>query len=527
MFWLDRIFNEAQDALKDKIAQGETLLIRDEKTASGRVHVGSLRALALHASLAERFSEAEIPHTFKYEINDYDVMDGLPVYLDKAVYEQHMGKILYYVPSPDGSDKNFADYFGDEYRGVIEEIGYHPEFYKSSDLYLTGKMDEEITLTLNHADVIRKIYKKVSGSVRPDNWHPLFVVCEKCGKVGTTRVNGFDGKEVQYTCETNAVQWAVGCGYTGSLSPYKGKGKLPWKVEWAAKWLALGVDVEGAGKDHYSKGGARDVAEHISREVFNYEPPFGVANEFFLVGGKKMSSSKGAGSSAREIANLVPPHILRLALLQKDINKQTNFDPSGDTIPLLFDQYETLAENYWQGHEDDASRLFLFIHSKEDAHLFVPRFLPKFSTVAFLVQMPHLNLEEEIERLKGAVLTDDDKKELALREKYAKQWLEGADEKYIFELQTTTPEATKSFSSQQKEVLKKVLEYIEENENLDGQDLHTALHEIRKESGIEAKDFFGALYMSFLNKTSGPKVGWFLSVLDRNYLLNRLREVSQ
>ena len=76
-------------------------------------------------------------------------------------------------------------------------------------------------------------------------------------------------------------------------------------------------------------------------------------------------------------------------------------------------------------------------------------------------------------------------------------------------------------------MLKKVLEYIEENENLDGQDLHTALHEIRKESGIEAKDFFGALYMSFLNKTSGPKVGWFLSVLDRNYLLNRLREVSQ
>ena len=59
-------------------------MIRDEKTASGRVHVGSMRALALHAAIAERLGEANIPHTFKYEINDMDTMDGLPVYLDAA-----------------------------------------------------------------------------------------------------------------------------------------------------------------------------------------------------------------------------------------------------------------------------------------------------------------------------------------------------------------------------------------------------------------------------------------------------------
>ena len=527
MFWLDRVFDEAQGALKDKIASGETLMIRDEKTASGRVHVGSLRALALHAALSERFEEAGIPHTFKYEINDYDVMDGLPVYLDKKTYEQYMGSILYYVPSPEPEKaKNFPDFYGDEFVQVITDLGYTPEFYKSSDLYLTGKMDDAITLTLERADTIRSIYKKVSGSNRPDTWFPLFVVCEQCGKVGTTRVNAFDGEKVSYTCEPNVVEWAKGCGHSGTMSPYGGKGKLPWKVEWAAKWLALGVDVEGAGKDHYSKGGARDVADHIAREVFSIEPPFGVANEFFLVGGKKMSSSKGAGSSAREIADLVPPHILRLALLQKDINKQTNFDPSGDTVPLLFDQYENLAEAYWQGDESDASRLFLFIHSKKDAHLYTPRFLPKFSLVAFLVQMPHLNVTQEIARLKGSQLTRDDEQELAMRVTYAKKWLENADDRYIFKLQEMIPEEVREFSDTQKAALKKILVYVEEHTDLDGQELHTALHDIRKEEGIEPGDFFGALYTAFLGKPSGPKAGWFLSVLDRDFLVNRLKEVT-
>lgn len=528
MFWLDRVFNEASVVLKDKIASGETLLIRDEKTASGRVHVGSLRALALHAALAERLEEAGIPHAFKYEINDYDVMDGLPMYLDKETFEPHMGKILYYVPSPDPAKaKNYPDYFGDEYRGVIEELGYHPEFYKSSELYLSGKMDEPIRLALEHHDVVRDIYKKVSNGLRPTDWYPLFVVCESCGKVGTTRVNGFDGEQVTYTCEPAAVEWAAGCGHQGKVSPYGGKGKLPWKLEWAAKWLVLGVDIEGAGKDHYSKGGARDVAEHVSREVFHYEPPFGVPNEFFLVGGKKMSSSKGAGSSAREIADLVPPHILRLALLAKDINKQTNFDPSGDTIPLLFDQYDRLAEHYWQGNEDDdETRLFRFVHPKEAEKLFTPRFLPKFSLVVFVVQMPHLNLENEAARLKGAPLTDDDREELALRAEYARRWLAIADESYRFELALgAPPEATHTFTDGQKSLLKQVLAYVEEHEQLDGQELHTALHAIRKESGIEPSEFFSALYLSFLGKPSGPKAGWFLSVLDRNFIINRLKEV--
>src|SRR3990167_9430389 len=164
--------------------------------------------------------------------------------------------------------------------------------------------------------------------------------------------------------------------------PFGGASKLLWKVEWPAKWKVNGVMVEGAGKDHSTKGGSRDVGNHISKEVFNYEPPFDVPYEFFLVGGKKMSSSKGRGSSAKEIAALVPAKIFRLALLGKEINQQVNFDPEGDTIPVLYDQYDKLALGYQIVKYDDYARLFELIHPKTSRTVLdVSMSMPRFSQV--------------------------------------------------------------------------------------------------------------------------------------------------
>lgn len=528
MFWLDRVFNEASEALKDKIRDGEILLIRDEKTASGRVHVGSMRALTLHAAISERLSEQGIPNVFKFEINDFDPMDGMPSFLDATKWNEHMGKPLKNIPSPEASAQNFAEFFGREYIDAIQEAGFSPEYYRGSELYVSGKMNNAIRLALERADRIRKIYFDISKSKKADDWLPLNVVCENCGKVGTTKVTQFDGELVSYTCFERMVEWARGCGHEGKVSPFNGAAKFPWKVEWAAKWFTLGVDIEGGGKDHYSKGGARDVAEAISREVFEYVPPFGVPNEFFLVGGKKMSSSKGQGYTARDIVELVPRTILRLALFQKDVNQQINFDPAGDTVPVLFDRYDQLAEKYWSGVEDDDSRLFLYAHHPSERAHIKRRFLPRFSQVAFVVQMPHLNIEKEVERMKGEPLTEADKAEIELRAKYALRWLERtASDDYKFTIAKTIPLAAETFNDDVKGALRALRAHIDKTPVLDGGDLHGALHEIRKQSGLDAQQFFAAIYVAFLGKDHGPKAGWFLSVLDREFVLSRLEEVTK
>ena len=84
------------------------------------------------------------------------------------------------------------------------------------------------------------------------------MICEKCGKVGTTRASSFDGEFVQYECG-DFVKWASGCGHKGKASPFDGKAKLPWKVEWAAKF-SVRDDIEGGERPLY-KGGARESTD--------------------------------------------------------------------------------------------------------------------------------------------------------------------------------------------------------------------------------------------------------------------------
>jgi lysyl-tRNA synthetase, class I len=528
MFWGDRITEQIKDNLRERIESGEPLVIRDEKTASGRIHVGSMRGVAVHGIISEILNERGIADKFLYEINDFDPMDSLPSYLDEKKYGEYMGKPLYSIPSPDNKAKNYAEYFAQEFIDVIEDTGFHPAYYRASELYKSGKMNDAIKIALEKADTIREIYKKVSGSVKSDDWLPFNVVCEKCGKIGTTKVTSFDGAEVSYTCGENIVEWAKGCRHEGTISPFDGNGKLPWKVDWAAKFAVMNVDIEGAGKDHSTKGGARDIAEHISREVFEHEPPFNIPYEFFLVGGRKMSSSKGEGSSARDIADLLPRELFRLALIGKDIKQAVDFIPDGDTIPVLYDTYDRIAEKYWNNTKDDDARVFELIHLPEDREKIEKRFLPRFSQVAFLAQMPHIDIENEVEKIKGEPLTDSDKKELESRAKYAKNWLlKYAPEEYKYELQKDgIPQPARSLSDVQKNALSEVLEYVKLQKKLDGQELHTQLHEIRKKTGIGPKEFFSAIYLSFLGKDSGPKAGWFLSVLDREFLEKRLEEVA-
>lgn len=544
MYWVDKTADEIVDRYKDKIAKKEPIIIRDEKTASGRVHVGSLRGVAIHGLVSEVLTERGIPNTYLFEINDFDPMDGIPVYLDQEVYKSYLGRHLCDVPSPDGKTviendaltgahgrpKNFPEYYAEEFAGVIKELGFTPTYYRSSDVYKSGQYNEVIRLALVHADKIRDIYKKVSGSVKQGNWLPINVRCENCQKISTTLATSFDGEKVAYTCRD--LDWTNGCGHSGSVSPFDGNAKLPWKVEWAAKFRVMNVDVEGGGKDHSTKGGSRDIAETIAREVFDRVPPFNIPYEFFQVGGKKMSSSKGAGSSSREVADLLPSEILRLLLLQKEPQRVIEFMPDGDTVPILFDSYDKFAAGYFAGDTSDYSRMFKLMHHPDERASIEPRAMPRFSQVAFLSEMQHLNIEKETEHLIGKPLTDADKKELRKRITYARVWIDTyAPEDYKFTIQENLPEAAKAFSDVQKTALREVLQYVQgapqgTDGTFDGQAMHTALHEIKERTGIEPRELFEAIYISILGRKSGPKAGWFLSVMNKDFLVKRLREAT-
>ena len=519
MLWADRIAGEIVNTRKPR--NGATFLIRDEKTISGRVHVGSMRGVAIHGLVSEVLAEQGIANEFHYELNDFDPFDSVPEHLDWKKFNEHLGKPLYAVPSPELGFSNYAEYFGTEFIDVHKKSGFSPNYYRATELYRSGKMDPFIKRALERTNDIRKILKEISGSEKDSSWLPISVICEKCGKMMTTSAHDFDGETVGYVCERNPDETKC-CGHTGRIAPWGGTGKLFWKVDWAAKWIAQGVDIEGGGKDHSTRGGSRDVANHIAREIFNYEPPFDIPYEFFLVGGKKMSSSKGHGSSAKDMCDLFPSQVFRLALIGKDIREQIDVDPSGESVPRLYDWYDELALGVREGKADDYSRLYSLCELPEKRAGLSADWQMRFREVAFIVQMPHLELKAEAEKAKGSVLTEDEIQKLEERARYAKFWLSTyAPEEFKYELQEEIPDV--ELSDTQKKALAVLAEYVQSAEHT-GEELHLRLHEMKTEIPIQPKELFQAIYRIFLNRDSGPKAGWFLAGLPRDFVIARLAE---
>jgi lysyl-tRNA synthetase class I len=55
----------------------------------------------------------------------------------------------------------------------------------------------------------------------------------------------------------------------------------------------------------------------------------------------------------------------------------------------------------------------------------------------------------------------------------------------------------------------------------DGAWFHNAIYELRDDT-TSPKELFTTLYTAIIGKTSGPRAGWFLSILPRDWLIKRL-----
>lgn len=522
MFWADKIAKEIIDSGKYT-----PYWVDDMKTPSGRIHVGSLRGVIIHDLVHKAILSAGKKSTFTYVFDDHDPMDALPVYLDEKEWGKHLGKPLFTVPSPDKKAENYAVYFAQEFTEVFNAAGCMPKLLRSSDLYKSGKMNEYIKLCLDNATTIRGIYETMYKKKMASDWVPYQIVCPKCGKESTTRITQWDGKEVTFTCKVDAVDWTNGCGYEGKTSPFSDEkrfaGKLSWKVEWPVKWKVIGVTVEGAGKDHMSAGGSHDVAKQVCEKVLKYPVPYPVAYEFFLIGGKKMSSSKGVGSSAKEVSEILPPYLLRFLFTRTDYNQAINFDPVGTwVIPDLFDEYDRSWQAYITGSDPDLARIFELSQVARNGDR-NPVFLPRFRDVANYIQLPNVDITQKFEEVKGKPLTTEEKSVLDERIDYAKRWLERfAPDDAKMQMMDTVPEQVASLSDSQRAFLSEAAKLVEKSESAD--ELQTALYEKAKQSGISVKDAFAAIYTAFLGKTHGPRAGWFLLQYPKPTVKQRLEE---
>ena len=519
MHWADKI-------AKEIIASGKfkPYWVDDMKTPSGFAHIGSMLGPIIHSCI-----HRTLGGTFTFVINDFDHADNMASEF-KDEYGKYLGMSLKMIPSPNPKYKNMADYFAADFVDSIRSLGVEARIISSWELYHQGKFDEEIKLALDNSEKIQDIYKKVSGSAKKEKgWLPFQVVCEKCKKLGTTRVFAWDGKEVSYKCEPNLVTWAQGCGHEGKISPFKGNGKFPWKIDWAAHWKVIGVTIEGAGKDHASAGGSYDIAMTICKEVFGYTRPYKLPYEFILIGGKKMSSSKGLGLKAHDLVNILPPSIARFLFVSADIKSQSNFDPEGSmAIPNLFDEYDKAWEAYDKKGDEKLARTYELsqigkIPGKEKGF-----FAPRFRDIANYVSQG-FSLDDivgKLNEIKKGKIDDSEMGIIEERIKYAKVWLENyAPEEFRFEMTEKVPEEAKKLTDEQKKYLKEVIKIFDKDETAES--LQLSLYELSKQLNIPAKDAFAGLYLTFIGKTHGPRAGMLLSKFGKEKVVERILKVTK
>ncbi len=542
--WIDKL---ATGILAwQKKADIKKLHVDDMKTPSGRVHTGALRGVLLHDFVAKALAEnTDQKVTNTYVFNDMDPMDGLPNYLDKAEYEQHMGKPMYKIPAPAldkcGIDlskasaeeladfkkaKNFAEVYAFDFIHAFRKLGCDQEIVWSHELYESGQMNDAIRTALDSIDELKKVYKDVADYDLPEKWFPFQVFCPECGKVGTTLVTDWDGEEVTFECQPNKVEWAKGCGYAGKISPFDGNGKLLWKVDWPAHWKTLGITVEGAGKDHTSAGGSRDMANEQCKQVFDIPIPFNIPYEWILIRGAKMSSSKGVGTSAREFTELFPPEVGRFLFVNKHYNQVIDFDPTTMSIPDLFDEYDTGARIYW-GEEQGDQRLGRAFELSQINKTPKSHFLPRFRDVAIWMQHPELDLVEKFTEIKGSKLTDQEKQLIEDRKGFAQVWINRyAPVDFQLTPSSELPEKATTLSNEQLEYLEKAIDLTQSKQWNDPQDLQQALFELAKES-IGPRPAFQSIYLGFIGKTHGPRAAWFLLSIDTDILNSRIKDIRK
>jgi lysyl-tRNA synthetase class 1 len=516
-------------------------VVNDSKTPSGTVHVGSLRGPVIIDVIARALRARGIEVRLLYGIDDMDPMDTQATLTPDAV-ERSMGLPLARIPDPAGDcHPSYARHFAGLFIATFQRLGIHPDrYYWMSELYPTGALDPYIRLALDRADRVREIYRRVAGVQHPDTWHPVSVVCEACGRVGTTLATRWDGHRVYYECRPDLVAWARGCGYAGWVSPFGGRAKLPWNLEWAAQWSLFGVTIEPSGKDLSTAGGSRDRSDAIAREVFEREPPLNLPYEFLTIGGKKMSTSRGRGAAAHAMAEVLPPELLRFLFVRHRPQQAIEFDPQGtDAIPRLFDEFDRLAQatagrpvkgELPAGYQ--AIFRYSLVNPEADVAAEAAAYRPPFAHLAFLIQTPAGGTPEGLRRLveedKGGPLTAREGEILAERERAARVWLEGyAPEAARITIRTDAlpPEASR-LDPAQRGFLARLATAARSARPTGGEDWQALIFTVAAETGLSAGRAFGALYLAFLGRPNGPRAGWLLAALPGEFVLTRLQEAA-
>jgi lysyl-tRNA synthetase class 1 len=507
MQWLNSIVDE----LIKQYPDGE-IIVSSGVSPSGTYHLGTLRevltAEVIMLELSRRGRKARHLHI----VDDLDAFRKVPLDVP-ADFEKYLGTPLCDMPAPDGSDRSYADYFLADLLEAAKKLHLQMEVIRSHQKYREGLFVPSIERSLEHISTIRKILEDVSGRSLNDQWSPIQVL-----ENGYLKNRQF--KDINTSSKT--IDYLDKDGKLTTISYAHGEVKLDWRIDWPARWWLLGVQAEPFGRDHATKGGSYDTGKEIAEKVFNIQAPLPIPYNFINRTGetKKMSKSAGNAITASDLLTVLPPEIFWYFILRSAPDKLLFFG-EGETLLRLFDEFaELLAKT--DKSDQEKQLLELCLHDVKQLTISpVP-----FSHLVASYQAALKDVDKTLEiihRTEYAEVVDADteiiKNELQFIDEWLKRW---APDDLKFELLQTLD--VDQFSEKEQTFLKMLGDKVAgAPEDADGNWFHATIYELKDSCGLEPKEMFTTLYRLLIGKTSGPRAGWFLSILPRDWLVKRLQ----
>jgi lysyl-tRNA synthetase class 1 len=499
-------FEEARKIIKRLEKNKRDVVFETGYGASGLPHIGTFGEVA-RTSMVRSALKILDPLIKSKIICFSDDMDGLrkvPNNIPNAkVLEDNLEKPLSSIPDPYGEAKSYADHNNTILKEFLNKFGFEYEFMSATEEYLAGNFDDTLKNILQNYDIVSNIILPTLGVERRETYSPFLPICHETGKVFMAKVLEVDKEKNTILYYNQLTNEEVETSVLG------GKCKLQWKVDWAMRWVALGVDYEMAGKDlidsvNLSGKICRKLGQ-VPPEGFNYEL-------FFDENGEKISKSKGNGITINEWLKYANPESLSLYMYQKPRRaKKLSFD----VIPKAVDEYQTFLEKYSnQTIVEQLNNPVFHIHNGEPNCFKVP------VTFALILNLVNASQADDKTTLWGFIrryIVDIPKD----AEDYIDKLLD-----YALSYFNDFVLPTKTYKEPSEDEINELNELSSRLDGLkrdaDAETIQTIVYDIGKEAKYEnLRDWFMALYQILLGQEQGPRFGSFVAL----YGIDKTREL--
>ena len=496
-------------------------------TPSGEFHIGHLREILSAEMIHRACIDAGLDSKYIFIVDSMDPLRRVYDFLSPE-YEEYIGQPLAYIPAPDSEGRprgagTYAEHFLGPFLEALGEIGVRPEVVMNHETYESGEFAEYIDLAISKKEEIRAIIQEISGRELSGDWFPYNPMGSDGSMDGVT-VTGY---------EKPFVHWTDSNGKEGKSDIRKAEGKMPWRIDWAARWAIHGITCEPAGKDHGSAGGSYDTGIPICK-LLGGDPPDKIVYEWIqLKGMGPMSSSTGLTIGPMEALSLVPPEILRFVIARSKINRHIEFD-TGGALFRTADEYERLVSRPSQEEEGMTKRQLVAAQTQQGAIRLsqVESGSDPIDSVGG-VSFRHLSMLAQIKSSDEDVweslnrsghIQGEPGESLMVRLSRMRTWIDGPhfpeDAKIEIKMELGD-EARERLDSESKQFLSALSPLLSECEWADEQ-INEAIASACESSGIERRKGYSTIYWALIGRSHGPKASSLLFELDRNAVLSLL-----